>query len=456
MGEIQVKTKTGIVRGGRKIEHVVFRGIPYGKAPAGSLRWKRPLPFETWEGIREARVFANRPFAGGFIPGTFYGKEFGIDEDFLPPMSEDCLFLNIWAPAKTLDVKDANDIQFPRGEKLPVAFWIHGGGFVNGHATEQEFDGEAFAKQGVILVTVGHRVGSFGYLAHPWFSKEGGDGSGNYGLYDLIAALDWVYENISAFGGDPEKISVFGQSAGAISVQALISTKLTRGKIKGAVIQSAGGYNPSVTRFRPFEEAEKIGKDFSDFCGVNSLEAFRAIPGEKLVELQSAFLKEWAKTHTGRGPFGPNQDGLLLEDTEYRLLENGLHHDIPYMIGCTANDIGFNRDQAKPGERPPLYQVCTDFSLLNEKLGRHPAWVYYFTHEPQGDNAGAFHSAELWYVFGTLSRSWRPKSPADYALSDRIVSYWCNFFKSGNPNSPELPPWKPHGAGDPFVMELHG
>jgi para-nitrobenzyl esterase len=429
-------TKYGTLRGVGKTGYSVFRGVPYAKPPLGALRWKQPEAPAAWEGVREARLFASRPVEEGSLPGSFYYKEFFADEDYLPPMSEDCLYLNVWTPAEE------------PGEKLPVAFWIHGGAFVNGFSSEMEFDGAAFSAQGLILVTAGHRLGALGYLVHPWFPAESSGAPGNYGLYDLIAALDWTRENIAAFGGDPERITVFGQSAGAMSAQALVSSKLTRGKIHRAIIQSGGGYQPPIGSAAPLDAAMERGKDFAGRCGAASPEELRSLPAEKILAAQIACFNE--SMTAGKGlPFTPVIDGTLLEDQGDRILEKGGHHDIPYMLGCTANDIGGSQGPA--GEKPGLYRAAADFSSLNEKLGRRPCYVYYFTRCPLGDDAGAFHSAELWYIFGTLSRSWRPKTPEDYEISDLMVRYWCNFMKNGDPNGGGLAPWKPCSQQDPFV-----
>jgi para-nitrobenzyl esterase len=411
--------------------------------PVGGLRWKKPEKPESWRGVREAKTFANRPIEEGNLPGTFYHKEFFADEDFLPPSSEDCLYLNIWTPA------EADTAAMPAA--LPVAFWIHGGAFINGFSSEMEFDGAAFAARGVILVTAGCRLGAMGYLAHPWLSEEQGGTSGNYGIFDLIAALNWVRENIAAFGGDPEKITIFGQSAGAMSVQTLISSPLTRGMIHGAIIQSGGGYKTGIGRIKTLKDAEETGLAFAETCGVKDLEEWRRMDAEKILPLQMALFNK--RTKSGNMPFGPHIDGRLLEDSGDAALEKGAHHDIAYMIGCCANDLGAGPD-SPPDQKTPLYQAAVNFSLLNEKLGRKPAWVYYFTQKPLGDDAGAFHSAELWYIFGTLNRSWRPKTPGDYELSERMTSYWCNFVKNGDPNDPSLPHWEPCTGNSPSVIEL--
>jgi para-nitrobenzyl esterase len=420
-----VTTAYGKVRGVQKIGYSVFRGVPYARPPIGDLRWKKTEKPGNWLGIRDAKTFAGRPIEDVSQSGTFYYKEFYADEDFIPPISEDCLYLNIWTPAEEEDAGRAT---------FPVAFWIHGGAFSGGFSSEIEFDGAAFAAQGVILVTVGHRVGAMGYLAHPWLSEEGSGISGNYGLYDIVAALDWVRENIAAFGGDSEKITIFGQSAGAMSVQILISSSLTRGKIHGGIIQSGGGYKTGIKFFRTLADTEKIGVSFAEKCGVKSLSEWRSMDAENILNVQRVLFKEMMDRASAEGdglPFTPCVDGEMLEDGSDELLEKGVYHDISYMIGCCASDIGLKPD-ALADEKPPLYQAAVNFSLLGEKLGRKPSFVYYFTHKLPGDNAGAFHSAELWYVFGTLDRNWRPKAAIDYELSERMISYWCNFINLKN------------------------
>lgn len=278
MAITETKTKYGQVHGVQKDGYTVFCGVPYAKPPVGEKRFCPPEEPACWEGVYKADHFGCVCPQTEHEPDSFYGKEFYLDPEFGMKQSEDCLYLNIWTPANTVD------------EKLPVAFWIHGGAFMHGFSHESEFDGAAYCERGVILVTINYRLGAFGFLAHPWLSEESGVGrSGNYAILDQIAALKWVKENIAAFGGDPENITVFGQSAGCMSVQTLVSSPLTENWISKAIFQSAGGYDTGLNRDMPLSEAETIGQEFVELSGAKSLEELRAIPAEKIVELQEEF-----------------------------------------------------------------------------------------------------------------------------------------------------------------------
>ena len=222
-----VTTKQGKLAGKPMDGYTVFYGVPYAKPPVGLGRFRPPEEAKPWDGIREAARLPNRLWQPQAPPDTPSSREFCFAPEYLTPMSEDGLFLHVWTPAKE------------PGEQLPVAFWIHGGAFVKGFGAEVAYDGAGFCRRGVILVSVDYRMGPFGFLCHPGLASEGGGRCGNYGLLDQIAALGWVYENIAAFGGDPGRITVMGQSAGAVSVQALVSSRLTEGKIAGAIMQSS-------------------------------------------------------------------------------------------------------------------------------------------------------------------------------------------------------------------------
>ena len=431
MGIGIVKTTKGLIKGIDRNNYTEFRGIRYAKAPVGELRFKRPKEVDAWDGIYSADKFSATSMMSDNESGSFYKKEFYTNQDYITPCSEDSLFLNIWTPAKS------------DKEKLPVAFWIHGGAFLGGYGHEVAFDGEEYCKRDVILVTINYRLGAFGFLAHPWLNQEDEDGvSGNYGIFDQIAALKWVYENISAFGGDPDRITIMGQSAGSMSVQALCSTELTGDMIKGAIFQSGGGYDTGINRDVALEEAMEIGKTFVAKTGVSSLEELRALDECTLLKYSGELVGDSFKSGKGL-PYGPNIDNVLLTDGYHKLMDKGNVKDIPYMVGSTKNDIFITPEMIEKEELGSLYHGCINWSLAQEKLGRNPAYVYYFTRQLPGDDAGAFHSSELWYMFGTLGRCWRPMEEHDYKLSRQMLDYWTNFIKTGDPNGECTDKWLP-------------
>ncbi len=415
---------------------MVYKGIPYAAPPVGELRWKKPQPVSAWKGVRECNQFGAASFQPGSGEGSFYWREFY--QGAKPQFSEDCLYLNVWTPAAGTEAR------------LPVVLWIHGGAYHNGYGHEIEFDGEAYAKKNVILVTINYRLGMWGFLAHPLLTAEnGGKGSGNYGLFDQLAALKWVKDNIAAFGGNPDNVTVMGQSAGAGSVQALISSPLSKGLVHRAVIQSGGGLGSS---FRSLQEAERAGEAIWKDAGITSLKEMRAYPADKFLELLAKYA-----TQKKPSPYAPCIDGELLTAPLDETAKTGQELDISYMIGYTSDDFGPDRRK----------QSTVGWSLLLEKQNRKPAYVYCFSHDLPGEELapdpqtgkseemkGAFHSSELWYMFGTLGKSWRPMEAADYELSERMVGYWTNFAKTGDPNGSGLPMWKPCTEKDAHVQIL--
>lgn len=426
--EAAVKTKQGMIAGVESEDGLtmIFRGVPYAQPPTGELRFKRPQEHEPWEGVRCCDTFGAACPQADLRGMPLYGKEFydGTTTVF----SEDCLYLNIWTPADCTSES-----------KLPVLFWIHGGAFMHGNGHEKEFDGESFAKKGVILVTINYRVNAFGFFVHPELEKENDEGvSGNYGILDQIFALDWVRQNIGAFGGDPDKITIFGQSAGCMSVQAVISSALSKGMMRGAIMQSGGGIGAlgeTAAKERALETSAKLMEQLN----VKTVSELRKVPAEQLRDAAYAVKGEdlgWA----------PHIDGWLLTDTVNTLAESGKIHDIAYMIGSTENDISGRELLVESGTR-----WCENL----QKLGRKPAYMYFFDRKLPGDDAGAFHSSELWYVFGTLDRCWRPWEERDRKLAEVMSGYWANFAKTGDPNGDGLPEWKPYTSENPDIIELN-
>ena len=425
---------------------LVYKGIPYAAPPVGDLRWKKPQPVQSWDTVMVADHYGHIAMQDALDPSSFYVKEFY--QDGLPAMDEDCLYLNVWAPAKTVGKTDAG---------LPVAMWIHGGAFDHGWGNEITMDGDAWASRGVIMVTINYRVGIFGFFSHPELSAEGEGASGNYGIYDQIAALKWIKKNIAQFGGDPSNITILGQSAGGMSVRTLVASPASRDLMAHAIIQSGGGVTDGGI-FPPQEHYDSIGIEFSEYAGASpclrapssagsseyagaspglrapssagsseyavasSLKELRAVPADQLLQLGDRFLEY--KNHRVR--FSPHSAGDI--DTDFsKAVKEGTVADIPYMIGSTSGDI--------PGlAGQPVERFCA----LRDSLSEKPVYCYVFERDLPGDepeqNHGAFHSSELWYMFGTLKNAWRPFTKEDYELSGRMVDYWTNFAKSGDPD----------------------
>ena len=396
---------------------VVFKGIPYAAAPVGDLRWKEPQAVKPWDGVKLCDTFGPICWQPGNAPGTFYGDEFYWMGT--PEQNEDCLYLNVWAPV--------NAIGKP-GAKLPVAMWIHGGAFMNGYGYETTMDGDEWAGRGVILVTINYRLGPLGFLSHPELTAEQGQ-SGNYGLMDQIAALRWIRDNIGAFGGDPSRITVFGQSAGAMSVKNLLVSPLSRDLLAGAIIQSGGGLAtggiaPAADAPQDFYDAQ--GRDIMENAGLGSLTEMRSAPASEVSGATGLYMaagKGWVM-------LSPHIDGRVLTESFDEALYDGSMAKIPVLIGYNKDDMG-----ALAGES------VDRFCALRDSLG-YPVYEYEFLRELPTDDAhpasaaGAFHSAELWYMFGTLARSWRPFTDADYDLSSRMLDAWTSFCRTGNPGWP--------------------
>ena len=306
-GEVQ-----GVVTDGISI----FKGIPFAAPPVGDLRWKAPAPVQAWTGIKKADAFGPACMqAAGAMGNT-------------APVSEDCLYLNVWTPAKK------------PGEKIPVIVWIYGGGFSGGSTSTPMYDGMGFAKKGVVLVSVAYRVGPFGFLAHPELSRESGKGSGNYGLEDMIAGLKWVKENIAQFGGDPSKVTIFGHSAGGMAVNMLAASPVTKGLFHRAICMSGGSFAPLQTSNQggigmgipALKLAESTGEAFLKKLGAADIKAARAMSAEEIQKNIGGGM--------GGGGFRPVADGYIIPSDLYSIYQAGRFNDTPILVGHTSDELG--------------------------------------------------------------------------------------------------------------------
>jgi len=411
---------------------ILYKGIPYAAAPVGDLRWKKPQPVTPWEGIKIADTWGNAAIQASLLNMDLYTKEFYSDGD--PVRSEDCLYLNVWTPA---------DAAGNTERKLPVAMWIHGGAYDHGYGYEKTMDGEAWAQRGVILVTINYRVGILGFISHPLLSAEDPDGvSGNYGTCDQIAALKWIKNNITQFGGDPNNITIFGQSAGGGSIKNLSMSPLSKGLISKAIIQSAGGISEQVAPAVDPKVMDEQFKKVFDAAGLTTLEQMRAATPDELTKAFDDYNANCEPSERVRTR--PFADGVVtLEDFTLATKDNSIAN-IPYMIGCVAGD--------GPTSRPGIEL----FSTIRNSLSDKPVYSYFFNRPLPGDDRGSFHSSELWYMFHTLDRCWRPFTEADYELADRMTDYWTNFCKYGNPNGNNGDQeWKAGTSDSANVFELN-
>jgi len=409
----------------------IYKGIPFAAPPVGDLRWKEPQPVVPWEGVRVADTFGPGAMQRPHDASNPWTSEFYWED---PEFSEDCLYLNVWTPAPGKP-----------GAKLPVAMWIHGGAYTGGWGYEPEFDGKVWAEKGVVLVTVNYRLGIFGFMNHPLLAEESPHHvSGNYGILDQIAALKWIHANIAAFGGDPDNITILGQSAGAGSVKTLVSSPLTDDLIKKAIIQSGGGVNvrpggipdPGLS---PMVLSGNACKEVFDWAGYDTLEKMRAASMEELSSLAARYEAETGKRV--RLATAPVIDGYVSTESFDAAAREGHIKNIPYMIGYTRDDMG------APEEGIRL------FCKLRNTAGT-PVYAYQFAHALPDDEAGshdmkgAFHSSELWYMFKSLDRGDRPFTEADWTLAEHVVSCWTGFAKTGNPGQG----WQAYTAAAPEFM----
>lgn len=459
-----VKIKSGLVSGKTTEDHAVniFLGIPFAAPPDGELRWKAPQPVEAWEGIRPC--VENSPSAMQSPPKPFmcWSKEFMAPES---PISEDCLYLNIWTTAKT------------NQDKHPVMVWIHGGAFTGGSGTVPLYNGEGMARKGVVFVTINYRLGIFGFLAHPQLSEESDlKVSGNYGILDQIAALRWVKENIAAFGGDPDNVTIAGQSAGSFSVNMLVVSPLAKGLFQKAIAQSGGMFFKNPDSEQTLKAAEERGLKLTEEMGISSIAGLRAIPSDSLLKVHS--------------PVGIVIDRIVIPPV-YETFAAGKQNDVSLISGWNADDgVSFGppptASQFKAGAKNQYGDKADQYlqffpansdeeagqstKLISQlRFGWHnytwarmqathgtwKAYLYYFRRIPPGEpNYGAFHSAEFGYALHTLKLWDRPFTEVDFKLEETMSSYWVNFARTGDPNGEGLPVWPAFNNENPEVIEL--
>jgi para-nitrobenzyl esterase len=443
---------------------IAFEGIPYAAAPVGKLRWKLPQRAAAWPVVRNADRYMPA------CPQNYMGPESTAFFGDYEAKSEDCLYLNVWTPAKTA------------ADRLPVMVWIHGGGFRVGSGTERLHHGENLAAKGVVMVTFNYRLGVFGFMAHPELTKESGhNASGNYGLMDQIAALEWVKRNIAAFGGDPNRVMIFGESAGSGSVSLLQASPLAKQLFQRAVGESGGNF--SGRNVGRLQRAEESGARFAQAVGASSLADLRAKSTDELMQA--------SQTPPAGSPgfaFSPIVDGYVIPEDVYLIFAKGKQNDVPVLVGSNADEGTTLRtpppvldDAAEQAELKALYPPGTEekivsggmlwtaktWARLETETGTHKAYEYYFSHHPPFPSGqpfardvtkvGAHHSAEIIYVFDNLdirrTRDW-PYTAYDRQLADMMSSYWANFAANGDPNGKGLPTWPAYTNKDTHLIEF--
>jgi len=444
-----VRVDTGLVSGtGTSTPEVrVFKGIPFAAPPVGELRWKAPKPAAHWEGVRKAEEFSPICMQGNGGGGT-------------QRMSEDCLYLNVWTGAKSAS------------EKRPVMVWIYGGGYSTGSGSQPMYDGEALAKKGAVVVTLNYRLGAFGFFSYPELTKESDRrGAANFGLMDSIAALQWVQKNIAAFGGDPKRVTIFGESAGAGAVANLQAAPQAKGLFERAIGDSSAWSTASIAKLNTLAEAEQTGAKLAETLGAKSLAELRAKPAADILK-------------AGRGT-GPVVDGWLIPEDPGKVFAEAKHTQVPVITGSNR-DESFNnartaedfiaaarkkygdladnflklypaatdeqaRDSAFFSGRDEMAFVMRNWARLASKPGKTKSYLYYFTEQPprvpgaKGPFAptvhgSATHVSEILYVFNHLdnSRTWTDQ---DREVADNMSSYWVNFATTGDPNGKGLAKW---------------
>jgi para-nitrobenzyl esterase len=475
-----VKVTGGEVQGipGASPSITVFKGVPYAAPPTGDLRWRAPQPVVAWDGVRKAEKFSPSCIQKLVYERKPWTYEFMVHTD----VSEDCLYLNVWTPARS------------NSDKLPVYFYIYGGGGVEGAGAVPVYDGNGLARKGVVVITVNYRLGIFGHFAHPDLEAESPHHvAGNYSEQDLIAALNWVQENIAQFGGDPAKVTIGGQSAGSGFVHSLVTTPLAKGLFRGAINESGTGIG--IEEVRSMGELEKQGVAFAKSKGTNSIAYLRKLSWMEIDEPTGADDRLRAAA-----PFHWNRviDDYLFFAAPLETIKQGKQNDVATIAGGNRDEGGTEAHMSMslddfqklvrerytefadqflklyPATTPDeagraIQEAAWDQNRISlylwtqerAKTGKTKVYTYFWEHPVPGPDVnkyGAFHTSEVPYVMNNLAMSDRRFTDADYKIADKLSSYWANFIKTGNPNGPGLPlwispldkPWTVNEVGDKF------
>jgi para-nitrobenzyl esterase len=463
-----IRIESGLISGvyDSRTGVTAYKGIPFAAAPVGSLRWKPPAPPAKWKGVRACDRFGPSPMQPRPVPFLMIGPEFVVPRQ---PLGEDCLYLNVWTAARAPN------------EKRPVLVWIYGGGFITGGAAAPGYSGEALAGKGIVFVSFNYRLGIFGFFAHPELSQEDlHRASGNYALLDQLAALQWVKSNIAAFGGDPDRVTIAGQSAGAASVNCLLASPLSKGLFQGAIAESGSLVleNPLI-RMKSLRDAGQQGLKLAARLHAKNIGELRALPADSLQKVS--------------GLYAPIVDGYVLPATVADIYRRSAQMQVPFLTGWNADEgpllnvrtaaafateaRAFGRDSVLFSRYFPAQTdsqaLASQIALAVDKTIGVPqyAWaltqnansqaktfLYRFTRKPPATGEkkrfGAYHTAEIGYALHNLDSIRRSWEPVDHSLEEIMSSYWVNFIKTGDPNGPGLPAWPAFSAQDPQTMWL--